>query len=132
MILVYVVCDDLGRPPRIPIWRKPLPIDWEQVDDTKIECQQAAAEHDDPYIVFQQVFRSMEEGVQHALQQQSSGLTAPRQGRCTTVEPRVHKGSPAPPKRSRPKELEVTFMENSSSMRNGCDNSGDCKAWPTS
>ena len=108
--VLYVELDELGPPPKIPVWRKPASIDYN--DLTLEDLQQGKNveldwihQPDDSYRkVFQQFERRIDDAKVRKLQHK---LTPVQIGRGQTTEVRVISKPLAPPKTSRAGDVQI-------------------------
>ena len=108
--ILYVVIDELGPPPKIPVWRKPACINYENlsVDDLQsgkaIECDWI----NQPDESYRKVFQQFEFRVDEAkIRKQQDRLTPVQLGRGATVSVKLTSKPLAPPKVSRAGDVKI-------------------------
>lgn len=95
----------------VPVWRKPLPIDWQAIATELPSVTQPIEIHnDDPEGSFRQIMESLEQRAHEALQVKGSGLLPQQRGRATTIEPKLKVHAITPLRRSRKHDVQVLFM----------------------
>eukprot|EP00435_Cladocopium_sp_Y103_P014534 s1534_g3.t1 len=106
---LWVELSDLPSHKPVPVWRKPLPLPWEDVPPLTAEVPPTLPE--DPNLAVQTIFHQTECDVHDALKScQVSGLLPLHRGRCVTVSPVLKRHPVTPVKRSRPCDVAVTFL----------------------
>ena len=99
---------DNNRP--MPVWRKPLQIDWNAVGplpDTDPSSPAPMAGDD----CIRPVFAALESMVDdHLRKAGKSGLLQAQKGRCCTTHPTFKRQTHTPLKRSRPSEVQISFL----------------------
>lgn len=94
--VVYGVFTRMTKTQSIPVWRKPFPLPWSEVDEN-LDVSPEINVADDPDMHLQQMFIAVEQSVDANLRTQGKpGLLAQTRGRCATKEP-VWKKHPVTP-----------------------------------
>ena len=109
--VLYGVFKDPSSFTAVPVWRKPLPLPWDQVGKIDAEHIPPATVNVDAEHTIRDVFDRMERAVDSKLRHSGKpGLLTAQVGRSRTVEP-LQKYFPVTPlKKSRPHEVQVTYL----------------------
>ena len=108
--ILYVEIEELGPPPKIPLWRKPACIDYGNitVDDLQDGRHFEVDWVNQPDDSYRKVFQQFEFRVDEAKsRKQQNKLTPVQLGRGQTTEVRVHSKHLAPPKVSRAGDTKI-------------------------
>ena len=98
-----------GAATPIPMWRKPMPIPWEEVALDHLDEDELFHEGTQAQITC--IFKALEDTVDTNLRHQGKpGLLAQQRGRCQTTEATTCKQAVTPCKRSRKGEVQITYM----------------------
>ena len=101
--------DSLGKPPMLPLWKQPQPIEWKEVpsiQDEQVEVPSAQS-MDQQY---QRIFESLEAVVDQKLRQANKQPLLPKQkGRAATYEVHFQQEFSQPPKPARQGERQPMF-----------------------
>ena len=100
---------EFAHSPNFPIWRKPIPLPWDLVDEAKLATLAADQEVQAQHIP--EVFHALEQLLdQHLRSEGKAGLLEQHKGRCTTVATTQCKHAVTPNKPSRKSEVQITYM----------------------
>ena len=117
--LVYGKFRPFGHAKPVPIWRKPLPIPWDEVPELPCPSTPFAVSQNETSIP--DVFRALETRVDKTMQQHDMpGLLPQQKGRCLTRAPCWQSHVITPLKPSRPNEVQVTFLGESFTHTKWC------------
>ena len=106
--LVYGKFKPFQISPPVPVWRKPLPLPWDEVE---FDAESVPSSDQEPLIGIPEVFHQLEKRCHDFLVSQGKpGLIPQQQGRCLTRTPCLKKRQVTPLKPSRPSEVQVTFL----------------------
>ena len=113
--LLYGTFSNLSHDPKIPIWRKPKPVEWPPVQDNDdlIHYHTASTPGGAPSIDDElcSIFGDFEAWGDAALKRMGKpGLLANQKGRCCTVDVTWANSTTTPPKLARKGELQPTFV----------------------
>ena len=94
----------------MPVWRKPLQIDWNEVDVLHLRDHLPPTQAQSQDCI-RPIFEALETAVDTQLKQAGkTGLLPAQKGRCTTTCPTLKRHAHTPLKRSRPSEVQVMFL----------------------
>ena len=100
--VIIVVLDDIDQPPKVPLWRKPKPIDWPSQEPPDLEWQHAIHPNTDSDQWYQDIWGDVENYANHVKQRVSqTPLRRDQRGRATTKEVTWQQNTLAPVKPNR-------------------------------
>jgi ribonuclease HI len=100
--IILVTLTDLDRPPLVPLWRKPKPIDWPSQTQHNIQWESTVQPGLDPDRWYQNIWEDVENYASHIQQLSLQPPLRPDQkGRATTKEVSWQRTSAAPVKPNR-------------------------------
>ena len=107
--LLYAEFTGFPKPSDVPLWRKPLPIPWDEVPALPAAGDFQLRHHvENP---FAEIFGELEKRVDAALlTEDKPGLLPQQKGRCTTVKPTLRSPYVTPVKPFRRSEVKVTYF----------------------
>lgn len=102
---------DLGSPPKLPMWRKPKPIDWKQVNQDQLQNHfRSPDQTSDSTTFYRNLFDQVEQAVDHSLRAQGKGsLPQQSKGRAKTLEVQWVQEHSAPVRPAREGEHSPSF-----------------------
>ena len=108
--LLYGTFSNLGATPPVPIWRKPLPLPWNELDG----CPLVDSNPGDVGVSvnkFATIFSQLEHRVDNTLIQAGKpGLLPQHRGRCVTEVPIIRHGQVTPLRKSRSGDTPITYL----------------------
>ena len=108
--ILYAMIDAPGKPTPISVWRKPLALPWDEIDELQLPDPPFVASQD-PELAFASVFECLEKRCDAQLRSQGKPGLLPQQfGRCLTTAPHVRRHQVTPLKAARTGEVGVTYL----------------------
>ena len=110
--IVYGIFSDWGKPPPIPLWRKPAPLPWDSVEQETWNSFPCSVDEVIPDM--SSIAVALEKHLDHYLRDNSlPGLLQNQQGRCTTSKVKIIHEQTCPPKPGRKGDPNPTFLGDS-------------------
>lgn len=97
-------------PTPIPVWRKPLPLPWDELKDEDIPSSEFVASEGSTTQQVQQIFAAVEEVVSNAVHAKGGKVLPQQLGRCCTERPKEKQFIVPPLKRSRPGKVNISYL----------------------
>ena len=108
--ILRAVFKDLGKPPSIPVWKQPSPIDWVKVGMLAEKSPQQTFPKDDMNTWYASIATALEDRVDKQLQSLNKpGLLKSQKGRAQTMEVRWVTEFSSPPRAAREGETQPEF-----------------------
>ena len=102
--------NSLEAPPLLPLWRKPQPLDWENITTAKVaQHYSTAQQQDDTTKQYQALWQAVEQAHQHIHSSNNSPMPSATKGRAATLEVTWRQEYSKPPKPGREGEHQPNF-----------------------
>ena len=108
--VVRAIFHDIERPPKLPLWRRPKPIDWHQVSQAQTAAHYTSpARTQDPTADYRAVWQAVEAAHQQAAAHKQLPQPAASYGRANTLEVHWRQEYSSPPKKGRQGEHQPAY-----------------------